>query len=346
MIFSTFMRHKRPLLAGFSAILLIIIIRVIGLQEILDAFVDVDKALLAGALALFAGSIAVGALRWKSIIGLTDTRPSFPSIIKLVLVDKFANSFLPTAAAGMALRTVLLNKDYGIKKSKGLATIVLDYGIDIFGTFILAVPCYIIIAEQLSEGIQRTFRTSLLTIAVAAVLVFVLSNTEFLISCTDKKRRVAAGRRAPFVKKMVDSRTWKKFKEFSATFGVLLANRRLFVETMGLTFAKVILDARRITVLFYAFGISVPFYYFILFDSAWTFLSPLMFTPGGIGVVETGRIALYSLIPAVSSSETAPIVFLDRLITFWLMTLCGAVVFFSEGIDISSASEYAASNDV
>jgi uncharacterized protein (TIRG00374 family) len=112
-----------------------------------------------------------------------------------------------------------------------------------------------------------------------------------------------------------------------------------------LTFAKVLVDALRVYVLFWAFGISVPLYYFILFDSAWVFLSPLMFTPGGVGVVEIGRIALYSLIPAVSPGVVAPVVFIDRLITYWLMVAVGAVVFFATGVDATVTKHRDATKD-
>lgn len=78
-------------------------------------------------------------------------------------------------------------------------------------------------------------------------------------------------------------------------------------------------------VLFKAFGMSVPVYYFILFETAWFFIAPFMATPGGIGAIESGRIAVFSLIPGMSTGAVAPVVFVDRFITFWLMVAIGAV---------------------
>ncbi len=228
-----------------------------------------------------------------------------------------------------------MEREYHVPKSKGLATIMLDYGIDILGTFAVAVPCYLYLANDLSSKLNNTFRTSLLTIGIVFALVFLISSVDLLIvegrsgvvpHPTIRGRRLFEGTRT------------KKFLEFSKTFSILLMTPRTLVWTLSLTFGKVLVDALRIYVLFWAFGISIPLYYFILFDSAWVFLSPLMFTPGGVGVVETGRIALYSLLPGISPGIAAPVVFIDRLITYWLMVAVGAVVFFATGVDATIAT--------
>lgn len=320
-----------------SFIMITAIVWIVGIDEIVDALATIDKQYLAVALGIFALSVFAGAVRWRILIKSSDTDTSLEKIIEYTLVDKFANSFVPTAAMGMALRSVLLEREYAMPKSRGLATIMLDYGIDILGTFLLAVPCYVYLATDLPSNLDSTFRTSLITIGIVFVLVFLVSSTDILLAKGHKGRvphPTIRGRR------LFEGKITKKFLEFSKTFSVLLTSPRILATTLCLTFGKVLLDALRIYVLFWAFGISVPLYYFILFDSAWVFLSPLMFTPGGVGVVETGRIALYSLIPGMGSGIVAPVVFVDRLITYWLMVIIGAVVFFATGVDATVGSSH------
>jgi uncharacterized protein (TIRG00374 family) len=342
MIRDKVMRHKRMLSILISLIMIVIVVSLVGVGEIIDALSTIEKQYLALALALFVISLVIGAIRWRALIESTQTRTEITKILEYTLVDKFANSFFPTAAMGMALRSVLMEREYDVPKSKGLATIMLDYGIDILGTFVVAVPCYLYLANDLPSNLDNTFRTSLITIGVVFGLVFLVSSADILIS-----RGMHGTIPHPTIRgrRLFEGKLTQKFLEFSKTFSILLTTPRTLVWTLMLTFAKVLVDALRVYVLFWAFGISVPLYYFILFDSAWVFLSPLMFTPGGVGVVEIGRIALYSLIPAVSPGVVAPVVFIDRLITYWLMVAVGAVVFFATGVDATVTKHRDATKD-
>ena len=334
MIRDRIMKHKRILSILISLVMIVTVIQIVGIREILDALATIEKQYLVLALGLFVLSLAIGAVRWRALIESTHTHTSIFKIIEYTLVDKFANSFFPTAAMGMALRSVLMEREYHVPKSKGLATIMLDYGIDILGTFAVAVPCYLYLANDLPSSLDNTFRTSLLTIGIVFALVFLISSADIFIA---RGRSGTVPHPTIRGRRLFEGTLTTKFLEFSKTFSVLLTTPRTLAWTLSLTFGKVLVDALRIYVLFWAFGISVPLYYFILFDSAWVFLSPLMFTPGGVGVVETGRIALYSLIPGISPGIVAPVVFIDRLITYWLMVAVGAVVFFATGVDATIA---------
>lgn len=336
MISALIRKHKNKLSVLFSLAMFLIIMNIVGIDEIIDALQSIDADYLFIAVALYIASILVAALRWDQIIDVTEYNAKYKQLLKYSLMDKFANSFFPTSAVGMALRSVLLEKEYKIPKSVGLATIVLDYGVDIMGTFFISIPFYFIIREELPKSLLATFETSLTTIGIVVVLVFLVSSSERITRKLGYKKRLSLRERSKFVNKVSKMKISKKFIEFSDTFSLILTKPIIFSNTLFLTIFKVFLDAIRISILFHAFGVSIPFYYFILFDSTWTFLAPLMFTPGGVGVIESGRIALYSLIPNVSGSIIAPVVFIDRLITYWMTVFIGAVLFFSTGIDFGS----------
>jgi uncharacterized protein (TIRG00374 family) len=116
-----------------------------------------------------------------------------------------------------------------------------------------------------------------------------------------------------------------KFLDFIGIFSILKRNLQNTYNAMGTTFVIRLVEAVRMMVLFKAFGISLPFHYFILLESVWLFLSPFMITPGGIGAVESGRIVIYSMLPQFSAASVVPAVFIDRFITFWLMIVLGIV---------------------
>ncbi len=336
-------KHRNAISIVISIVMFVAILQIIGIKGITDALKTIDKTYLALALLLYAGSILVGALRWDRIIDVTDYHARYRKILQFVLIDKFANSLFPTSAVGMALRSVLLEKEYKMPKSIGLATITLDYGVDTVGTFLLAVPCYYYLAPQLPQSLNRTFQTSLLTLAVVAILLFIISTYDKTL-----KKVPVISHINPFkghtITRLSKRKVWRNFIEFSKTFSLILTKPRIAIETLILTFGKVVLDAVRVAVLFKAFGVSIPFFYFILFDSAWVFLAPFMFTPGGVGVIESGRIALYTLIPAASINVVAPVVIIDRFVTYWLMVLIGAIVFFHTGTKLSVNKKEPAAN--
>ncbi|MHC1605103.1 MAG: lysylphosphatidylglycerol synthase transmembrane domain-containing protein [Candidatus Methanofastidiosia archaeon] len=319
-------KHRTRITLIIFVPLLLLIILIVGPSEIVNALKNIDKRYFILAVLLYAGSIIIGALRWDRIIDITEYSSKFKTILQFSIIDKFANSFFPTSAAGMAIRSILLEKEYKIPKSIGLATTVLDYGIDTLGTFLLAVPCFFLLKDDLPNSLMRTFQTGIITIAIVVLLVFVIGSSK-----TALEKFGAVISRTPIKRKKITH----KFIEFSKTFRLAVTSPKISFQTVLLTFCKVIVDAVRITILFRAFGIYIPFYYFILFDSAWVFLAPLMFTPGGIGVVESGRIAMFSLIPHINKSAVVSVVFIDRLITFWFMIVVGAVVFFYSGIRTS-----------
>lgn len=324
------MRYRTPISVIISILLLAIIVALVGPREIASSFKKIGFRAFFLACGVFAASLLCHTLRWSRFINATKYHARFRSLFQYLLIDKFANAFLPTAVLGIAARSWLLNKEYKVPTPTGLASIVLDYGIDIFGTFLLAAPCYLFLVDELPRSLQRTFQSSLLFIGIAGVAVFLISSSELFIEGSHYGERIEQ-RTHPRLYRITHSRFAEKFVEFSRNFGLLLGRPRITFETFLLTFAKVILDAVRVTILFSAFDITVPIYYFILFDSAWVFFAPLMFTPGGVGVVESGRIALYSLLPSVSPSIAAPVVFIDRIISYYLMVLIGGAVFFYRG---------------
>ncbi|RZN45554.1 flippase-like domain-containing protein [archaeon] len=319
MRFSFIRRHSFSLsLIGAIATLGGIVYHV-GISEIVSALTEVDKGYLAVALLLYAGTLVFTASRWATLIRLVHGGVHRGKILQFTFIDKFANAFFPTSAVGMAARSYLLQKEYGIPKSKGFATIVLDYGVDIVGTLLLAIPSMFILRSHLPDPLQTTIGACISSLAIATVGIVVVNRHVTLIS---------DDRTAPFrwarLERLSRHRLGKKVFEFVATFRHIVHNPRRASRALGYTAGVRCFEAVRMMVLFKAFGMSVPVYYFILFETAWFFIAPFMATPGGIGAIESGRIAVFSLIPGMSTGAVAPVVFVDRFITFWLMVAIGA----------------------
>lgn len=320
MRFSFIRKHSFSLSFICAIAMLAGIVYHVGMGDIISALIEVDKGYLAIALILYAGTLLFSAARWTSLIRIVHERASLGRILQFSFIDKFANAFFPTSAVGMAARSYLLQKEYDIPKSKGFATIVLDYGVDIVGTLLLAIPSMFILRSHLPGPLQTTIGACMSALAIATIgIVVVNKRTAFV----DDER--AHPFRWTFLERLSTHRLGKKVVEFVTTFRHILHNPRRSSHALGYTAGVRCFEAVRMMVLFKAFGMSIPVYYFILFETAWYFIAPFLATPGGIGAVESGRIAVFSLIPGMSAGAATPVVFVDRFITFWLMVAVGAV---------------------
>jgi uncharacterized protein (TIRG00374 family) len=305
-----------------ASILMAYVVINAGIGTLVHSIESVDKQYLVAALALYAGTLALGAGRWASIVGIVGKRARATRMLQFMLMDKAANSIFPTSAVGITVRTWLLEREYRLPKSKGLATIVMDYGADIAMTFFLSIPCYVIMRQSLPSSVQGPIELCLLLMGIA-ILALALMNIGPLRIVMHKGELATEHRLGSL---MAKNKWGKKALEFVSTFRLAVHAPGGMAVALGFALGVRIIEAVRIYVLFKAFGIGVPAYALILIESAWFFISPFMATPGGIGAVESGKTALYAMVLGLSVPSVAPVVFVDRFITFWLMILVGTVV--------------------
>ena len=313
-------RGKPVISALVAGGLLVYLLREVGLDTLVSSLRDVDKGLLALALALHALSLVAAAGRWSSVVGVSGHSSRIRTILHFMLLDKVANAIFPTSAVGVTVRTYLLEREYRIPKARGFATIVMDYGTDITMTFLLAIPCFMLMASHLPASVKDPVLLSIVLLGIA-IAVGIGCNTGPLHGMMNRsvaRTRLTgpSGRRGALVLKGM---------EILKTFRLAIERPRLMARAFLFAFGSKGCEVLRAYVLFAAFDVPVPFALLVLVESAWIFVSPFMVTPGGIGAVESGRLAVYTLVTGLSSSASVPVVFVERFITFWLMIAIGAL---------------------
>ncbi|MBN1786530.1 MAG: flippase-like domain-containing protein [Candidatus Methanofastidiosa archaeon] len=314
-------RYKGIITPTIAIATMYFLVRYIGLNDLVKAIRLIDADYLILALLLYGITLSLNALRWSTIVGITGYVISAKKALHFQLIDKAANAVFPTSAVGMAVRSMLLKREYRIPTSKGLASIILDYGFEVFGTFLLAVPSLFILRSVLPSSLNNELYLCLGLLGVATLGMVVVNHSKVSRVVKNYHEIGPSG----LFGRLVNSKMGTKFMDFLCTFTMLKKEPSNTYHALGITFGIRAVEAVRVMVLFKAFGISMPIYYFLLLESAWLFLSPFMITPGGIGAVESGRIVLYSLLPQFTASSVAPAVFIDRFITFWLMLVVGIV---------------------
>jgi len=329
MILENIKKHRKLLSFTAAIFMMYVLVQYIGLEDLAQALRMIDTNYLILALFLYGITLALNAYRWATIIGITGHIVSIKKALHFQLIDKAANAIFPTSAVGMALRSVLLHKEYKIPKSRGLASIVLDYGFEIFGTFMLAIPSFYLLRSSLPSYVNYQLYLFLGLLGVATLGIIIVN----FPTVSNRVNGHLGSEKESMIGRLSSNSYGRKLLEFIGTFTILNKGATNTYSALGATFAIRIVEAIRMMVLFKAFGLTMPLYYFLLFESAWLFLSPFMITPGGIGAVESGRILLYSMIPQFTAASVAPAVFIDRFITFWLMTLIGifAALIYNKG---------------
>lgn len=314
-------KYRAPLSIAAACVLMAYVVMNVGLSTLISSLENIDKGYLLAALAMYAGTLILGAGRWSAIVGVAGRTASVRRLLQFMLMDKASNSIFPTSAVGITVRSLLLEREYNLPKSKGLATIVMDYGADIAMTFFLSIPCYFLLRSSLPGSVKGPIELSLLLTGLAIVALVALNIGPFRMAV--HKGEVITEHRIG--SRLSSSLIGRKVLEFISTFRMAVHAPSGMASAFFFAAAARMLEAVRIFVLFKAFGVGVPVYALILIETAWFFIAPFMATPGGIGAVESGKTAIYTLVLGLSSVSVAPVVFVDRFITFWLMIFVGAL---------------------
>ncbi|MFQ5688800.1 MAG: lysylphosphatidylglycerol synthase transmembrane domain-containing protein [Gemmatimonadota bacterium] len=134
---------RRALLATakalISAALIYWLLRDTSLAEVATALRSARPGLLVAALAIYTLRYAVGAIRWRVMLGPAGTRASLPFLFRSNLVAVFFSNFLPSIIGGEAVR-IYDTWRLGTTKGTAVAVIALDrfIGLAALVLFVLA----------------------------------------------------------------------------------------------------------------------------------------------------------------------------------------------------------------
>lgn len=118
-----------------TAVLCYIAVRDVQLDQMWDALGESNLAWTLPALAVFAVSIFLRALRWR-ILFEPASRPSNRDATSALLVSYFFNNLLP-ARAGEAARIVWIRRVAGVPAGEALATVVVERIFDVLSLLVL-----------------------------------------------------------------------------------------------------------------------------------------------------------------------------------------------------------------
>jgi hypothetical protein len=224
-------------------------------------------------IAFFVG-IYISVLKWQKILSFYGFQEKIHELYKAYLVGVFYNNFLPSSVGGDIYRLFRLNKKLKNKKII-LTTIILERG---FGYFALL---FVSLLLTLFWGDKIIQNRALILIALAIFLLLVSINIFFFFNF----------KKLTFFSKF---NVYVKFLTFIDGVKRVSQNKRIVVQSLGLSIIFTMLSAISLWVLFLSLGSKVDFLAVFFVSSITQVISIIPISLNNIGVSEGLHVFLFS----------------------------------------------------
>jgi uncharacterized protein (TIRG00374 family) len=276
--------------------------------------------LFLAAFGIYYFSFVLRAVRWRLLlenVGYTSQNgihlPGFWRLIEIIYISFFANAIVP-AKLGDLYRAYLLRQDIEVSTTRSFGTVVAERLLDLIVLLMLFISAIIIsLHESMPPQLRLGMQLLLVLVVCGVIALFVL--------------RLA---REP-IARLVPHRFREHYYHFQE--GTLGSFRRLPILA-GLTIGVWGCEALRFFFIALALNLISGSVLHILAASIFIGLGEALLTAvpatgGGIGLVESGMIAMTALFyqGPDASSLTAAAILLDRTITLFSILVFGFLVF-------------------
>jgi uncharacterized membrane protein YbhN (UPF0104 family) len=311
-------RWVSVLLAACGVAILGVLAATLNVGQLASALRDVQPALLGVAAAAVALQVMVKALRWRYMIGqLTGTRISLGFAALSVVAGVAAGSLTPGRSFEMG-KALLLKGTQGISLAVSTSAMIVERVLDLVllvGTLLVAA---LFLSHQPLPGsralatVAGVFMTGVALAGVAPLWIRGWARTVvggMPVSGSVRTRLVG----------LVDTLCESFFLwRTRGTLGALL----------GLTALSAALEVARVWAVFWGMGAHLPVALLAFSYGGAAILGMVFLIPGGIGVTEVSQVGLLDVLTsgAVASVVVRSAVLVDRVLSYYLLMLGGAVV--------------------
>jgi uncharacterized protein (TIRG00374 family) len=309
---------KSALLLAAGIAIIIFIAGYFGFSEIVEAAQNANISYIILALVLQGATLALLALRFMVISG-PQGRIGFLSAFRVVMFGMVMDFLTPVAkVGGEPMKVYMLKKRFGTSKSSAIVSI--DTVIEIIASFITALLIFLVFIKFLPASLYAYFIIFFAVVVISLAFVFkILTDfswlkriVDWLIKKISKYRRVGD----------VDYA-----KIFHSTFSQLIKDKKTMGWAFAITFLTKILEFARMWLVFLALGTVLPLDIVLILWAVLLILSMVPWLPGGLGLVEFGGISAFILF-GIPKGIAASGMLIDRFISFWLILITGAIMFY------------------
>ena len=281
--------------------------RVVGLdwRGVWSEMRQVDVRLYVLALLVYYTTLIPRALRWRRMLHNLGHRVPLRLLGEVIFLSWFINHLIP-AKMGDLYRGLVLRRREKISFSLTTGSVLAERVVDILALLVIATSTALVFVRgELLTEMQGV-------LLAASILVVIMAGGLFVFWRLDSSML----ERFPLS-------LGERFERFQR--GIFTSVQPLWLVALltGLAWSA---EAGRFLLVANALGVSLalPQLLFVFAAGALLLAAP---TPGGLGAVEGGMVGVMLLLD-VPVDLAAAVAFLDRLISYWLVLIPGAVYYF------------------
>ncbi len=269
---------------------------------------------MVGGVMLFMLANCLVAFRWCGLLAALNIHFPFIPSLKVTFVGLFYNNVMLSAIGGDLLRGWYVTK-YTEKRLEAAFSVMVDRACGLLGCGIMAVVGLFFargLFEAASEPAIQSQQAEGLSVWVklAAVLALGLIFAVIVAIILYKKGKL---------KYLVDN-FYSHFGRFIAAIILYLRNPLALLSAVCITLVGQSLTVSAIYVAAKPLGIDVSIsVFFIIFPLSWV-IGTLPISPGGLGVLELGIVAMFAALPQVSAEQAL------------MLALCQRIIFLAGGL--------------
>jgi glycosyltransferase 2 family protein len=283
------------------------------LEELPGKVLAANPLLLAAAFLIFYAGFPLRGIRWARLVAATGYRLRTRDATEIIFVSWLVNCLVP-AKLGDLYRAYLLKLNSPVSLSRTFGTVFIERILDLFAIVILGLAAgYVSFRNGLPGDVQAVFAIGIGVVVVLAIALLTLRNFG---------RRILVA--LPVPHRIVEF--YDRFEEgvFSA---VGLRDMPILVVLTGLIWST---EALRLLFVVEALGLpgvhlGISGAFFVALTGSLLTAVPL--TPAGIGVVETGVVAVLTLVYGIDQSNALTITLVDRAISVLSIIVLGSLAY-------------------
>lgn len=330
-----------------SILILIVMLWLVGIDEVINALKMANMYLIASAILVQVLVYYLYTLRWQILNNLADINVSVKKLLPMTLVGLAVNNITPSGrGGGEPVRAYILSREEGYLMEETFATVVADRALDTFPFIILAVITIIGATLYFKMDLWLIIVMILAVIAIIAILIMLI----FMSINPNFGQRVDGwiiGLVRRFYKKdtiELENKIHKIIKGFQNTMKLVISSKDVLYFALPLSFIIWILEIFRVYLVFLALGANLnPIIIAEVFIIA-SLVGMIPLLPGGLGAVDGVMVIFYAtagITPSLSAAATV----IERLISFWMATIIGMVILPHYGSSVLEKKSLESSSD-
>lgn len=315
-------------LLAVGALAVVILVFWVGGRGVMDKIDSINPGYLLLAFCLEACFMLLGSLRWSMIIRAQGSRVP-REIVAINFSGAFFNNITPISkTGGEPIRAYLLGKANGTSFEEGMAAVIVDRIFDMAPFVLICLVTFALIA------ICRVPSSFLLLVLILFGLLGAALVSVIIIAASLQKEAglrfvlFLIGKLEPLIRRVrpvddVRDRTLQALERFYQGTKIISKDKRLLAASVIISLLLWLTVILRLKMVFLSLGSNISLITVNIVAVASTFAGFVPLLPGGLGATEATMIALF-LGFGVPRDVSGLAVFVDRIASFWFVTVVGA----------------------